>query len=146
MGVRSLHMNATEHKIQPHGTQKIAIPMANGVFSEHFGGAKAFLIFEGDRKTLRLGEPEVSAAPEHKPGSLPKWLEQQKVDAVVVSAIGERALILLADAGIEAFLADGDVQPSALASACLLGKLARANQENSRCGGHHEHDGHECHH
>jgi predicted Fe-Mo cluster-binding NifX family protein len=148
MGVGSLHMSACACKIQDNGTLKIAIPMANGVVSEHFGGAKAFLIFEGDRQTLRLGDPEVSAAPEHKPGSLPEWLEQQKVDAVVVSAIGERALILLADAGIEAFLADGDVQPSALASACLSGKLTRGNQENSRCNGHHDHDhdGHGCHH
>ena len=59
---------------------------------------------------------------------------------MVVSAIGERALILLADAGIEVFLADGDKQPGALATACLLGRLARANQENSRCNGHHDHD------
>ena len=146
MGIRSIPMSDNNRTIQDREIFKIAIPMANGVFSEHFGGAKAFLIFEGDRQTLRLGDPDVSAAPEHKPGSLPKWLEQQKVDAVVVSAIGERALILLADAGIEAFLADSDVQPSALATACLSGKLARANQENSRCGGHHDHDGHECHH
>ena len=146
MGIRSLHMSACDCKIQDNGTLKIAIPMANGVFSEHFGGAKEFLIFEGDCKTLRLGDHGASAAPEHKPGSLPKWLAQQNVDAVVVSAIGERALILLADAGIEAFLADGDMQPSALATACLLGKLAHASQENSRCGGHHDHDGHECHH
>lgn len=148
MGICSLHMSACDCKIQDHGTLKIAIPMADGVFSEHFGGAKAFFIFEGDRKAQRLGEHEVSAAPEHKPGSLPKWLEQQKVDALVVSAIGERALVMLADAGIEVFLADDDMQPAALATACLSGKLARANQENSRCGGHHDHDhdGHECHH
>ena len=141
-------MSTCDCKIQDKGTLKIAIPMANGTFSEHFGGAKIFLIFEGDRKTLHLGSPEISAAPEHKPGSLPKWLEQQKVDAVVVSAIGERALILLADAGIKAFLADGDMQPDALATACLSGKLVSADQNNSRCGGHHDHDhdGHECHH
>jgi predicted Fe-Mo cluster-binding NifX family protein len=127
---------------------KIAIPMADGKFSEHFGGAKAFLIFEGDRKTQRLGGRDIFGAPEHKPGSLPKWLEEQKVDALVSSAIGERALIMLADAGIEVFLADGDHEPSALATACLSGKLRRANRENSRCNGdHHDHgDGHECHH
>ena len=131
-------------------TVKIAIPMADGKFSEHFGAAKAFLIFEGDRKSQRLGGRNIFGAPEHKPGSLPKWLEEQKVDALVSSAIGERALIMLADAGIEVFLAEGDAEPSALATACLSGKLTRANSENSRCqGGHHDHDhddGHECHH
>ena len=148
MGVRSLQMSDNNRTIQDREISKIAIPMADGAFSEHFGGAKAFLVFAGDHKTLLLGEPEVSAAPEHTPGALPKWLEQQKVDAVVVSAIGERALVMLADAGIEAFLADGDLDPSSLANACLQGKLAGANQENSRCSGHHDHDhdGHECHH
>ena len=146
MGIRSIPMSDNNRTIQDREIVKIAIPMADGAFCQHFGGTKVFLIYEGDRKTLRLGNQEVSTAPEHKPGSLPKWLVQQQVDAVVVSAIGERALILLADAGIEAFLADGDMQPSALATACLLGRLARANQENSRCGGHHDHDGHECHH
>lgn len=146
MGIRSLLMSDNKRTIQGRDIIKIAIPMANGVFSEHFGGTKVFRVFEGDRQTGRLGSDEVSAAPEHKPGSLPKWLEQQKVDAVVVSAIGEQALILLTDAGIAAFLADGDMLPDALATACLLGKLARASHENSRCGGHHDDDGHKCHH
>jgi len=150
MGIRSLPMSDESQVIQDKGIIKIVIPMADGVFSEHFGGAKAFRVIEGNRETGRLGRTQVSAAPEHKLGSLPKWLEEQNVDAVVVSAIGERALFLLAEAGIEAFLADGDLQPEALASACLTGKLARANQENSRCAGNHDHDhdhaGHGCHH
>ena len=141
-------MSTTQASICDIETLKIAIPMADGKFSEHFGAAKAFLIFEGDRKTQCLGDKDIFGAPEHKPGSLPKWLEEQKVDALVSSAIGERALIMLADAGIEVFLADGDPEPSALATACLSGKLARANMENSRCNGdHHDQgDGHECHH
>lgn len=141
-------MGDNNRMIEDNKIIKIAIPMADGAFSEHFGGTKVFRVFEGNRLTSRLGSDKVLAAPEHKPGSLPKWLEQQKVDAVVVSAIGERALVILSDAGIEAFLADGDLQPEALATACLSGKLVRANKENSRCGGHHDHDhdGHECHH
>jgi predicted Fe-Mo cluster-binding NifX family protein len=127
---------------------KIAIPMADGKFSEHFGASKTFLIFDGNRKTQVLGPKNVFGAPEHKPGSLPMWLEEQKVDALVSSAIGERALIMLADAGIEVFLAEGDLEPSSLATACISGKLAFANMENTRCNGdHHNHgDGHECHH
>lgn len=124
--------------------------MANGAFSEHFGATRAFLIFEADRRTQRIGEPDVFGAPEHKPGSLPQWLEEQGVDALVSYAIGERALIMLASEGINVFLADGDHDPSALAMACLSGKLTRANSDNSRCQvGHHDHDhsdGHECHH
>ena len=129
------------------GEGTIAIPMADGNFSEHFGGAREFLIFHADSKSATAGVGENHSAPEHKPGSLPEWLAAQKVDAVIVSAIGERALLMLADAGIETYLSGGESDPSELAEACLQGKLPRANQENSRCNGsHHEHDGHDCGH
>ncbi len=126
---------------------KIAIPMAGGKFSEHFGGAREFLLFEADRKTGLPGAGELFPAPEHKPGSLPEWLAAQKTDAVIASAIGERALLMLADAGIETYLSGGEADPSKLAAACLLGELPCASRENSRCNGaHHEHDGHDCGH
>ena len=129
---------------------KIAIPMADGAFCEHFGAAKEFLILEGSQAHGQVTARQQLAAPEHQPGSLPKWLATQQIDVVVVSAIGERALIMLAEAGIETRLAAEGMNPSALAIACLEGKLPRVNNENSRCkGGHHDHGhelGHECHH
>ena len=127
---------------------RIAIPMAHGEFCEHFGTAKAFLVYEGDVTTRTLCCKELHGAPEHQPGALPKWLEAQNVDALVTHAIGARAMIMLADAGIVVFLAAEDRNPSALAQACLTGKLERATMENSHCNGeHHEHhDGHSCHH
>lgn len=121
--------------------------MAGGQFSEHFGGAREFLIFEVVGQEDLSGPGTLLPAPEHKPGSLPEWLAAQRVDAVVASAIGERALLMLADAGIETYLTDGNVVPSELAAACLLGKLPRARRENSRCQGeHHDHEGHDCGH
>ena len=126
---------------------KIAIPMAGGAFSGHFGGAREFLVFEADRSATACGVGALFPAPDHKPGSLPTWLAAQQMDAVIAGSIGERALLMLADAGIETFLAGGEADPSELANACLLGKLARANQENSHCdGAHHDHDGHACDH
>jgi predicted Fe-Mo cluster-binding NifX family protein len=125
---------------------KIAIPMVDGEFSEHFGAARVFLIFHGDQATRSFAGKEVFGAPEHTPGSLPQWLKEQGVDSLVSAAIGERALVMLANAGIEVFLADGGSDPSELALSCLSGKLQRANRENSRCqGGHHDHgDAHAC--
>lgn len=149
MGVCSFQMDASDRPDQDRGTMRIAIPMAEDAFCEHFGGAKEFLIFEGDRGTRSFHGNERFAAPEHKPGSLPNWLEQQNVNALVASAIGERALIMLAAAGIRVFLGDRGMSPAGLALACLVGNLPPANRENSRCNGehhHHEHDGHECHH
>ena len=138
-------MSTQDHPGQ--GKLRMAIPMSGGKFSEHFGGAREFLVFEADRSTGSLGKGALFSAPQHKPGSLPEWLASQQMDVVIVSAIGERALLMLADAGIETYLAGGESQPAALAAACLMGKLPRANQENSRCKGEHqEHDGHDCGH
>jgi len=137
-------------KDQPNGsagTIKIAIPMAGGHFSGHFGGATEFLVFEAGCPAGPVGAGALHPAPEHKPGSLPDWLASQKMDAVIASAIGERALLMLADAGIETYLSGGGSDPSELAAACLRGQLSRANKENSRCdGAHHDHDGHDCGH
>jgi predicted Fe-Mo cluster-binding NifX family protein len=137
---------------------RIAIPMADGGFCEHFGGASEVLIFEGVAARGQVTEGRLLAAPEHQPGALPRWLAAHQVDMVVASAIGERALIMLAEAGIETRLAADGMSPSELAVACLLQKLPRVNRQNSRChGGHHGHDhdhdhggghghGHQCHH
>jgi hypothetical protein len=71
-------MSTNQATVCDRESVKIAIPMADGKFSEPFGAAKAFLIFEGDRKSQRLGGKDVFGAPEHMPGSLPKWLDEQK--------------------------------------------------------------------
>jgi predicted Fe-Mo cluster-binding NifX family protein len=142
-------MTLNKELVQGREAMKIAIPMAEGNFCEHFGGAKEFWLFEGDRGTRSFHRNERFPAPEHKPGSLPNWLEQQKVNALVASAIGERALVMLATAGIRVFLGDRGMSPAELAMACLAGKLPPANRENSRCNGehhHHDHEGHDCHH
>lgn len=120
--------------------------MAGETYSRHFGGATEFWIFEGDRDSTGMSG-ELHPAPKHEPGALPRWLVSQGVDAVVVSQIGERALIMLADAGIEAFVAAEPDSPANLVRACLQGSLPRFRQENSCCGEHHHgHAGHDCGH
>lgn len=121
---------------------KIAVPMAGGGFCGHFGAARDFWIF--DAVGGEPGEGARRPAPEHKPGALPSWLAQQGVDAVVVTAIGERALYMLADAGIETFLAEGETDPVLLVRVCLRGRLRRATGENSGCDGSHHDHSHDC--
>lgn len=125
----------------------LAVPMANDSFSPHFGSATHFALLEFDPQSSQLSKQQILPAPKHEPGSLPRWLAAQSVDAVIASAIGERALIMLADAGIAAYLATDPALPAEMARACLLGKLPRLNRENSQCRDGHEHHGaHECHH
>jgi predicted Fe-Mo cluster-binding NifX family protein len=131
---------------------RIAIPMTAGTFCPHFGAATEFLLFDGIPATGRILDRRILTTPDHQPGVLPKWLANHNTEVVVASAIGERALIMLAEAGIETRLAADEMTPNELAVACLQGKLPRVNRENSRCnGGHHDHghdhsQGHQCHH
>jgi predicted Fe-Mo cluster-binding NifX family protein len=130
----------------PDDRLRIAIPMLDGCFSEHFGGARQFLFFDANRRTRRVFRQTLLDAPEHKPGALPRWLAEQKADAVVAGAIGERAVVMLAEAGILVHLAGEDqTEPVGLALACVEGKMPVAIKESSRCKGHHHDHGHHCH-
>jgi predicted Fe-Mo cluster-binding NifX family protein len=121
---------------------RVAVPVRGGGFCEHFGGATEFAFFEGRRGAGAVVARGVLKAPEHGPGVLPAWLAGQKPDAVVAGAIGERALIMLSDAGIEVFMCTETGTPQALAEACLRGDLERATGKNSRCHGDHHGNGH----
>lgn len=148
MSICSYQMSVKVHPSKKRETKKTAIPIAHGKFSEHFGGASEFLICEANPSHPFDEESKLHPAPEHKPGSLPKWLAGMDVDAVVASSFGKPALLLLAEAGIETWLAGELKNPSDLAAACLQGKLTRATLENACCDGshHHEESGHDCAH
>ncbi len=144
MSVCSLQMSAAPAVSTTRDFIRIAIPMKAGAFCEHFGEARQFRFYEGKRQQRMLDGIGRFDAPAHQPGSLPRWLAAQQVDLLVVSAIGERALIMLADAGIEVCLADGPRAPDQLAHAAHAGRLPRATMLNSRCHGHHGHAD-DCH-
>jgi predicted Fe-Mo cluster-binding NifX family protein len=130
-----------------NGRLRIAIPIANGCFSEHFGAARQFLFADADEAARRIDRHILIEAPEHRPGVLPPWLAERGADVVVAGSIGQRALLMLAEAGISVRLAGaGQPDPLLLALACIGGELPSATSENSRCDGghHHDHDGH-CH-
>lgn len=120
--------------------KKLAIPIASGSFCPHFGAAEEFCFFLGSASGVRFDSR--LKAPKHGPGILPMWLASQGVDAVVAAAMGERALLMLADAGIVAFHAGTGIDLEQLAAAAANGWLERMNQTNSKCEGHH----HDCHH
>lgn len=124
---------------------RIAIPMASGLFCEHFGSARQFQLYEGQREWRLLEGVGLFDAPEHKPGSLPRWLKEQGVGLVVVSAIGERALKIFENACIDVCLAEGPRAPEQLAHAALAGRFETATMLNTRCHDHDHDHGDHCH-
>ncbi len=79
---------------------KVAIPVAQGKLSMHFGHAENFAIVEVDEAAKEVKGTELVPAPPHQPGLLPRWLGEMGVDLVIVGGMGRRAQGLFEEAGI----------------------------------------------
>lgn len=78
---------------------KIAVASDNNMVSAHFGHCEGFTIFETENN--KIGEKQFLKNPGHKPGFLPKYLAEQKVDVIIAGGMGETAQTLFNENGIE---------------------------------------------
>ena len=83
---------------------KIAIPLADGKLAMHFGHCKHFAIVDVDPATKEILKREEIAAPPHEPGLLPPWLAERGVKIILAGGMGQRALGLFAEQGIEVII------------------------------------------
>ena len=98
---------------------KIAIPLADGRLTLHFGHCQAFALLEVDVQDKRITKQAVLQPPSHEPGALPEWLREQGVEIVIAGGMGERAQQILADAGIRVVVGAEAGEPAALVEAFL---------------------------
>ena len=91
---------------------RIAVPLLQGRFSEHFGGAESFAFYTVDEASRTVGERATGAPPEHGRGVFPMWLKNQGADVVLaaVEDVGAAGGVVVAPAfraggWIEALLA-----------------------------------------
>ena len=118
---------------------KIAIPTADGLLDGHFGGARQFTLVEVDRQSRVVTLSKVVEAPPHQPGLLPRWLREQGVGVVIVGGIGQLALAIFAEHGIE--VQSG--QPGSTVESLVAAYLDKRLNQPQGCGGHHHDHGHE---
>ncbi len=119
---------------------KIAVPLCEGRFSSHFGGAEAFALFSVDDERREVSDRCVMAPPEHGRGVFPMWLHLQGVTTVLAGGMGPRASNILVGHGIDVVLgADGD-DPEVMVRKYLDGTLEAGGEP---C---HEHGFHDCGH
>jgi len=119
--------------------QKIAIPIRDGNFCDHFGGAEAFAFFEIDSAGDVAPKPSL-APPEHGRGVFPVWLRQQGVTTVLAGGMGPRAKQIFDTQGIEVVAGVKADSPPKLVNAYLDGSLEATGEE---C---HDHGFHDCGH
>ncbi len=121
---------------------KIAIPVAGGRVSPHFGGAEAFALFTTDPASEAVAGREDLRPPAHERGVFPAWLREQGVTTVLAGGLGGRAVAMLEGYGIEVVIGVQGSDPAAVVADYLAGRLATSG-EACRGGslhdcGHHE--------
>ena len=102
---------------------KIAIPVADGRLTAHFGHCEAFAILEADQQAKEVASKSMHEAPPHEPGLLPRWLHELGTDVIIAGGMGQRAQQLFAENGIKVVVGAPTETPEQLASAYLSGTL-----------------------
>jgi len=102
---------------------RIAIPLAQGQLSLHFGHCDEFAIVDVDAEERRVSGIHTMVAPSHAPGVLPQWLGQQNVNVVIAGGMGSRAQMLFAQNGIDVVIGASAGGPEAITTAYLDGSL-----------------------
>jgi predicted Fe-Mo cluster-binding NifX family protein len=120
--------------------KKIAIPMENGKLCTHFGHCEYFAI--ASIEDGHVAGMEEQTPPAHEPGVYPRWIASLGVTDVIAGGMGQKAIELFNQQGINAFVGCPANGANEILEDFLAGKLVlSANYCN--------HDGkqeHHCHH
>ncbi len=80
---------------------RIALPMAEGRLSPHFGRCEGFILVDVDPESRQITGRNNVQSPVHAPGAFPALLAQHGVTHVLASGMGPRAVNLFTQQGIE---------------------------------------------
>jgi predicted Fe-Mo cluster-binding NifX family protein len=102
---------------------RIAMPLAGGKLSPHFGHCEEFALVNVDPATKKVLSMNVVASPEHQPGLLPVWLAEQGATIIVAGGMGGRAQQIFSEHGISVVVGAGPDRPEVLAKQYVAGTL-----------------------
>jgi len=94
--------------------RKIAIPLEGGTLCSHFGHCQQFALIETNEECIT--EELLVTPPPHEPGLLPGWLAEKGVTDVIAGGMGQRAINLFNDQGINVFVGAQLKKPLELAA------------------------------
>jgi predicted Fe-Mo cluster-binding NifX family protein len=102
---------------------KIAIPLAGGRLSAHFGHCERFALVDVDLTEKKMLKREDIDAPAHQPGLLPPWLAERGATLIIAGGMGQRAQGLFAEHGIQVIVGAPAETPERLVGDYLAGTL-----------------------
>jgi ATP-binding protein involved in chromosome partitioning len=106
---------------------RIAIPITDGKLSAHFGHCEEFALVDVNEQSREVSGIVRLQPPAHEPGVLPKWLSEQKADAIIAGGMGQRAQQLFAQNNIRVVVGASDQHPEELVTAYLNDTLETGN-------------------
>jgi len=102
---------------------RIAIPLADGKLTAHFGHCASFALIDADCSEKKILKREDLDAPPHEPGLLPPWLAERGVETIIAGGMGSRAQNLFQQHGIQVIVGAPAETPEKLVSDYLAGTL-----------------------
>ncbi len=101
--------------------KKIAIPAINGILCKHFGHCQEFHIFEVTES--QISNSFAKTPPPHAPGVIPNWLTELGVTDVIAGGMGQRAIDIFNNQGVNVFVGAPDKDPKTVVNDFLSGNL-----------------------
>ena len=121
---RRRERSGSEESVQRrNGDMRIAIPVAGGKLSPHFGHCEEFVLVDVDIDDKSIAAKTTLAAPEHQPGLLPRWLAERGATAIIAGGMGMRAQNLFAEQGIVVVVGAPAGDPETIVKEYLAGTL-----------------------
>ncbi len=102
---------------------RIAIPLADGKLSMHFGHCERFALVDVDTTVKKILKREDIDAPPHQPGLLPPWLAERGANLIIAGGMGQRAQGLFSEQGIQVVVGAPAETPEKLVEDYLAGTL-----------------------
>jgi predicted Fe-Mo cluster-binding NifX family protein len=119
----------------------LAFPLENGILCAHFGHCEKFAIVEVENDNI-VDIKELTP-PEHVPGLYPRWVASFGVTDVIAGGMGQQAINLFNQQGINAFVGAPLKSATELTKEFVSGNLTlNANY----CNHDHNHDHDNCQH
>lgn len=102
---------------------KIAIPTIDGMLCPHFGHCEQFAILDVDPETKSINAVQMLTPPAHQPGVLPRWLSEMGCNLIIAGGMGQRAIGMFLDNGVEVVVGAGEGKAEDIARDYLNGAL-----------------------
>lgn len=104
---------------------RFAIPLADGKLTAHFGHCQEFAMIDVEEKQIK--KKEILVPPPHEPGVLPKWLHELGTNVIIAGGMGNRALTLFEENGIQVVTGAPSLVPEELVQSYLENSLVSGN-------------------